>query len=112
MKTMEEVKSDLKELQAEYEGYKRIPKIIERKIGEMECVIRYLYAKPTVEAVEKQYDETNKSIDILNGRFDLWVKSNPCKNTKSRSQLRAQYRIESGISRLVKQRNTLRYILD
>jgi hypothetical protein len=112
MKTMEEVKSDLKELQAEHEGYKRIPKKIEREIGNMECAIRYLYTNPTVEAVEKQYDEVNRSIDILNGRFDLWVKSNPCGNTKSRAQLRAQYRIESGISRLVKQRNTLRYILN
>ena len=116
MKTIEMIKSDLRELLDKYESYlsaKRLPpKSLCREIAKKKELIAYIETNPTEECIKGQLDRVEKRLCSIRSGFIAWVSdaTNQTGN-KTITQLRNIYNNLFNVKKLREQEKTLRYLL-
>ena len=115
MKTIQQIENQISKLVASSlnEKDEKILKRDRKEVKYLRYILSYLKTEPTEQIVNHQLENVERSISILNGRFETWKASNPeiVKKIKTEAKILQHYNTTFEIPKLKQQRKDLLFIL-
>lgn len=110
MKTLEEVKKQITDLREEAKGLgKKEAKKICKRLGLLYSVQLYLETSPTQQFIEKQKDNLEYKVKVINDGFSTWRNNNP--KDSNVNNPKSKYNSYMGLRQVREQLATINYIL-
>jgi len=126
MKTIEQVKKELAELEGSGQGIRHTISTAPEKISDkaekqykkaqkrcafLHLCVLYLESGPNPDFVQQEKQRLKRHLSIIDGGFDEWCKNTPCHDDKIKVERKPEYNNLMGRAKIASQLKTIEYIL-